>query len=145
MPIRVGFLVGKDTDLVEDPKYVGDASFLEDMPDKYRVDPESHDYLKNCSESTKGFAHADVAIPWYIHKNYSDIEVDIIFPEDITLKRLKSNMVNYIIGYDVINAVFEGETRYNQMVKMFKTCGNLMHHGRSRTLSITSLSTCRRA
>jgi len=126
MPIRVGFLVGKDTDLVEDPKYVGDASFLEDMPDKYRVDPESHDYLKNCSESTKGFAHADVAIPWYIHKNYSDIEVDIIFPEDITLKRLKSNMVNYIIGYDVINAVFEGETRYNQMVKMFKTCGNLM-------------------
>jgi len=126
MPIRVGFLIGKDTDLVEDPKYVGDASFLADMPDIYRVDPESHEYLKNCEEGTKGFAHADVAIPWYIHKNYTDIEVDIIFPEEITLKRLKSNMVNYIIGYDVINAVFEGAKRYEQMVKMFKTCGNLM-------------------
>lgn len=55
MPIRVGFLIGKaqnssswvawftteilndgqDTDLVEDAKYVGDASFLKDMPDKH--------------------------------------------------------------------------------------------------------------
>ena len=26
---------------MEDPKYVGDASFMADMPDKYRVDPES--------------------------------------------------------------------------------------------------------
>ena len=63
MPIKVGFLIGKarvgshvlvlcvmigniwcssthicifrqDTDLVEDGKYVGDASFLADMPDK---------------------------------------------------------------------------------------------------------------
>eukprot|EP00913_Durusdinium_trenchii_P007564 g7108.t1 len=74
MPIRVGFLIGKDTDLVEDPKYVGDASFLIDMPDKYRVDPESKDYLKDCDEGTKGFAHADVAIPWYMHKHHKDIE-----------------------------------------------------------------------
>ena len=34
-------LLLEDTDLVEDPKYVGDASFMDDMPDKYRVDPES--------------------------------------------------------------------------------------------------------
>jgi len=128
MPIRVGFLVGKDTDVVEDPKYdeIGDASFLADMPDKYRVDPDSHEYLKNCKKGTKGFAHADVAIPWYIKKHYKDIEVDIIFPEDITLKRLKSNMVNFIIGYDVINAVFEGQERLAEMIKMFKGCGNLM-------------------
>jgi len=126
MAIRVGFLVGKDTDLVEDPKYVGDASFLADLPDKYRVDPDSHEYLKNCEAGTKGFAHADVAIPWYIKKHHADIEVDIIFPEDITLKRLKSNMVNFIVGYDVINAVFEGEARTAQMIKMFKGCGNIM-------------------
>mmetsp|Transcript_60687 Transcript_60687/g.131505 ORF Transcript_60687/g.131505 Transcript_60687/m.131505 type:complete len:433 (+) Transcript_60687:59-1357(+) len=126
-PMRVGFIVGKDTDLVEDAKYVGDASFLSDMPDMYRVDPESHEYLKNCAEGTKGFAHADVAIPWYIKKHYGEeLEVDIILPEDITLKRLKSNVVNYIIGYDVINAVFEGQERLQQMIKMFKGCGNLM-------------------
>jgi len=128
MPIRVGFLVGKDTDLVEDPKYekVGDASFLKDLPDMYRVDPDSHEYLKNCAAGVKGQAHADVAIPWHIKKNNEDIEVDIIFPEDITLKRLKSNMVNYVIGYDVINAVFEGQERFQSMINIFKSCGNLM-------------------
>ncbi|CAE7213657.1 unnamed protein product [Symbiodinium sp. CCMP2456] len=126
-PIRIGFLIGKDTDLVEDPKYVGDASFMADMPDKYRVDPESKEYLKNCEAGVKGFAHADVAIPWYIHKKYGgDVKVDMIFPEEITLKRLKSNMCNYIIGYDVINSIFEGPKRYKKVTKVFTECGNLM-------------------
>jgi len=119
-------LVGKDTDLVEDPKYVGSLDFLKDMPDDYRVDAESKEYLKNCEPGTKGQAHADVAIPWFIKKNHPEVEVDIILPEDITLKRLKSNMVNYIIGYDVINAVFEGEARLQKLMKIFKACGNLM-------------------
>ena len=34
LPTYSGVLDVKDTDLVEDPKYVGDASFLIDMPDK---------------------------------------------------------------------------------------------------------------
>jgi hypothetical protein len=128
MPVRVGFLVGKDTDLVESAKYkkVGDDAFLADLPAKYRVDPESKEYLKNCKKGVKGFAHADVAIPWYIKKHYDDIEVDIIFPEDITLKRLKSNLVNYVVGYDVINAVFEGKERLAKVQKIFQTCGNIM-------------------
>jgi len=128
MPIKVGFLIGKDTDLVEDEKYykVGDASFLADMPDKYRVDPESKEYVKNCKKGTKGFAHADVAIPWYIHKHCDDIEVDMIFPEEITQKRLQSNLCNFVIGYDVINAIFEGPKRYEQVTKIFKTCGNII-------------------
>jgi hypothetical protein len=128
MPIKVGFLIGKDTDLVEDPKYdaIGDPSFLADMPDDYRVDPETKEYLKNCEPGTKGFAHADVAIPWYIKKHYPDIEVDMIFPEDITLKRLKSNHMNYVIGYDVINSVFEGPERLAMVTKAFKQCGNIM-------------------
>ncbi|CAE8598339.1 unnamed protein product [Polarella glacialis] len=128
MPIRVGFLVGKDTDLVEDPKYdlIGDASFLEDLPDMYRVDSESKEYLKSCPPGTQGFAHADVAIPWYIKKHFEDVEVDIIMPEDITQKRLASNLVNFVIGYDVINAVFEGKKRLDHVMKCFKTCGNIM-------------------
>lgn len=132
MPIRVGFLVGKDTDVVEesrgkgDPKYVGDASFLDDLPDKYRVDPESKEYVKNCKRGTKGQAHADVAIPWYMHKHYEDIKVDIIFPEDITEKRLKSNLCNFIVGYDIINTVFEGPKRQKAMTNVFKKCPNIM-------------------
>ncbi|CAJ1381690.1 unnamed protein product [Effrenium voratum] len=126
MPIRVGFLIGKDTDLVEDAKYVGDASFLNDMPDKYRVDPKSKEYLKDCEEGTKGFAHADVAIPWYIQKHHEDIEVDMIFPEDISKKRLQSNVCNFVIGYDVINTMFESSSRQSAVTKAFKQCGNIM-------------------
>jgi len=124
--IRVGFLVGKDTDLLEDPKYMGDLSFLSDMPDKYRVDPESKEYLKDCEPGTKGFAHTDVAVPWYIKKKYSDIDIDIIFPNDITLKRLQSNLVNFVVGYDVINTVFEGPARQAFVTDVFKKCGNIM-------------------
>mmetsp|Transcript_43556 Transcript_43556/g.100315 ORF Transcript_43556/g.100315 Transcript_43556/m.100315 type:complete len:413 (+) Transcript_43556:52-1290(+) len=126
--IRIGFFIGKDTDLVEDnnEKFVGDLSFLSDLPNGYRVDAESKEYLRDCAPGTVGQAHADVAIPWYIHKNYPEIEVDMIYPQDITLKRLKSNMVNYIIGYDIINAVFEGEDRLQKLTKIFKACGNLM-------------------
>lgn len=129
MPIRVGFLVGKDTDLVESDKYrsMGDSSFLSDLPDDYRVDPESHEYLYNCEDkSIKGFAHADIAIAWYIKKHYDDIEVDIICPEDITEERLKTNLVNYIVGYDVINAVFEGQEKQDAVTKAFRSCGNIM-------------------
>ncbi|CAL1137055.1 unnamed protein product [Cladocopium goreaui] len=126
MPIRVGFLIGKDTDLVEDAKYVGNASFLKDMPDKYRVDPESKEYLKDCEEGTKGFAHADVAIPWFMHKHHEDIEVDMIFPDEISTQRLKSNVCNFVIGYDVINTMFENEERQKSVTKAFKQCGNIM-------------------
>jgi len=127
MPIRVGFLVGKDNDCVEDPKYRGDASFLSDLPNKYRVDPDSKEYLANCKKKgIKGLAHADVAIPWYIHKHNEDIEIDIILPEDISVKRLQSNLCNYIIGYDVINAVFEGKDRWAFMENAFKSCGNML-------------------
>jgi len=126
MPIRVGFLIGKDTDLVEDAKYVGDASFLSDMPDKYRVDPESKEYLKDCEEGTKGFAHADVAIPWYMHKHHEDIEVDMIFPDEISTQRLKSNVCNFVIGYDVINTMFEDAKRQTTVTRAFKQCGNIM-------------------
>jgi len=125
-PVRIGFLIGKDTDVVEDAKYVGDASFLSDLPNKYRVDPATKEYLKNCKKGTKGCAQADVAIPWYIQKHFKDIKVDMIFPEEITLKRLKSNVANFVIGYDVINAVFEGPKRLQQMIKMFQDCGNIM-------------------
>lgn len=124
--IKVGFLIGKDTDLVESPEWVGDASFLADMPDIYRVDPNSKEYVKNCPAGTKGEAHADVAIPWYIHKHYEDIEIDMIFPEDITLKRLRSNLCNFVIGYDVINSVFEGPKRQAFVTKALQQCGNMM-------------------
>jgi len=115
--IRVGWICGKDTDFVEHPgkgplySAVGDPSFLADLPDKWRVDPVSHEYLKDCPPGTKGQAHADVAIPWYIHKKYKDIEVDIITPEDISPQRLASNDLNFTMGYNLTSILIESTGR----------------------------------
>lgn len=113
MPIRVGFICGKDTDFVEHPgkgplySKVGDPSFLADMPDKWRVDPVSHEYLMDCAPGTKGQAHVDVALAWYIHKKYKDIEIDIITPADITPQRLAKNDINYTLGYNAVSVSIE--------------------------------------
>jgi len=111
--IRVGFVCGKDTDFVEDPgkgpKYsaIGDMSFLSDFPDKWRVDPKSHEYLQDCAPGTKGQAHVDIAIPWYIHRKYKDIEVDIITPDALSPQRLASNDLNFTVGFNMVNVAID--------------------------------------
>ena len=126
--IRVGWLVGKDNDLVfPEPKYKGDVSLYQDIPKEYLVHKETNEYLTGDQPWESGAVHVDVAIPWYIHKKHKDIDIDIILPADISLERLQSNDVNYIIGYDLINCFFEHN--YNQRIKKvkhaLKNCGNI--------------------
>lgn len=125
--IRVGWIIGKDNDLVEDPKYVGDQSLYKDVPKIYRVSRETNEYLLEDEEAgpETGAVHVDVAIPWYIQKKYDDIECDLILPDDITLERLQSNDVNFIIGYDLINCYFENEDRIKKVGHALKNCGNI--------------------
>ena len=125
--IRIGWIIGKDNDLVEDPKYVGDQSLYKDVPKIYRVSRETNEYLLEDEEAgpETGAVHVDVAIPWYIQKKYDDIECDLILPDDITLERLQSNDVNFIIGYDLINCYFESEDRVKKVGHALKNCGNI--------------------
>jgi hypothetical protein len=130
--IRVGFICGKDTDFVEHPgwgpKYVdigGDVSFLKDFPDKWRVDPKSHEYLMDCDPGTKGQAHCDTALAWWIHKNCKDIQVDVITPEELTLKRLKSNHLNFTMGYNAVNISVENNASGPAKMQAFKKSTNL--------------------
>eukprot|EP00928_Gymnodinium_smaydae_P053491 TRINITY_DN37469_c0_g1_i1.p1 TRINITY_DN37469_c0_g1~~TRINITY_DN37469_c0_g1_i1.p1 ORF type:complete len:481 (-),score=120.95 TRINITY_DN37469_c0_g1_i1:279-1661(-) len=129
MPLRVGFIVGKDTDVVEDPKYEalgGDASFLKDMPRDFRVDPESHEFLRDCAPEVEGQAHCDVALAWWIHKNCPDIQVDIIAPPDITMERLRSNAFNFSMGYNGVNVSVENNANSAKILKTLKSCGNIV-------------------
>jgi len=126
MSLRLGIIAGCDDDAVEDRKSAVDLKFLEDLPDRFRVDPKSKEYLDKCSKGTKGIVHSDVAIAWHIQKNNEDIEVDIIRPNEITLARLRSNHANYAVGYDIVNSMFEGEKRKKLVEKVFQTCGNIM-------------------
>uniref|UniRef100_A0A7S0ANV6 ATP-grasp domain-containing protein n=1 Tax=Pyrodinium bahamense TaxID=73915 RepID=A0A7S0ANV6_9DINO len=129
--IRVGFICGKDTDFVEHPgkgplySKIGDPSFLADMPDKWRVDPASHEYLMDCEPGTKGQAHCDVALAWYIGKKYKDIEVDIITPEVLSLKRLQSNDLNFTLGYNAVNISVENNASGPKKLQAFKKAANI--------------------
>merc|ERR1719230_265129 len=69
---------------------------------------------------------ADMAIAWKVHKCYPEIEVDFILPGDISLERLQSNVCNFIVGYDVLDAMCEGEEKLAMVTHAFKTCGNIM-------------------
>merc|ERR1719199_702479 len=45
---------------------------------------------------------------------------------DLDLKRLKSNLCNFIIGYDVLDAMCEGAVKLAVVTNAFKMCGNIM-------------------
>lgn len=82
--IRVGFIVGKTNDPVEDPAFVGDTAFLADLPKEYRAYPntgvtrEDHSPY-GCPLDEGGVAHSDVAIAWWVKSVYGDqVTVDII-------------------------------------------------------------------
>eukprot|EP00929_Paragymnodinium_shiwhaense_P103251 TRINITY_DN665_c0_g1_i3.p1 TRINITY_DN665_c0_g1~~TRINITY_DN665_c0_g1_i3.p1 ORF type:complete len:450 (-),score=129.00 TRINITY_DN665_c0_g1_i3:540-1889(-) len=129
MSIKIGFICGKDTDVVEDPKFTaigGDTSFLADLPDAWRVDPESKEYLKDCEPGTKGFAHCDVAIAWWVHKHCPDIQVEILGPEDLTLARLRANDINFSMGFNAVNLLVAPNDQTPKTMRALKTCGNIM-------------------
>jgi len=127
MAVRAGFILGKEFDFVDSPGSIVDTSFLDDLPSEYRkrsakprmtwpgmtVDPKDH-------------ISADVAIAWYIKKRYPEIEVDFIFPQDIKLDRLKSNTCNFVVGYDILDALCEGEEQLAEVENAFRNCGNIM-------------------
>jgi hypothetical protein len=129
--IRVGFICGKDTDFVEHPgkgplyARIGDPAFLADLPDKWRVDPASHEYLMDCEPGTKGQAHCDVALAWFIKKKYKDIEVDIITPEELTIKRLNSNDINFTMGYNAVNIKVENNASGPAKMRAFTKAKNI--------------------
>jgi len=127
MPVRVGFILGKEFDFVDAPGSVVDTSFLDDLPKEYRKRAEQPRMVwPGMTVDNKDNISVDVALAWYIHKHYKDIDVDFIFPEDITLERLKSNHCNFVTGYDILDALCEGEKQLAQVTNAFQHCGNIM-------------------
>jgi hypothetical protein len=127
MAIRVGFILGKEFDFVDAPGSVVDTSFLDDLPSEYRKRAEQPRMSwPGMTVDNKDHISVDVAIAWYIKKNYANIDVDFIFPQDITLARLKMNVCNFITGYDILDALCEGCERLAEVENAFQKCGNIM-------------------
>jgi len=127
MSIRVGFILGKEFDFVDAPGSVVDTSFLADLPHEFRKRSEKPRMTwPGMTVCNKDHISVDLAIAWYIKKHYKDIDVDFIFPDDIDLGRLRSNLCNFITGYDILDALCEGEVQLEQVTTAFQQCGNIM-------------------
>jgi len=110
--MRIGFIVGKNDQIYKDNKLK-------------KLTPKK--YLFNSDEF-----HVDVAIAMNIKLNYPNLIVDIILPKEITKKKLKKNDVNFILGYDCLNAInndpyvkkFSDETGLEELYDIYsdKTC-----------------------
>lgn len=125
--IRLGLICGKEFDFVDTPGSMVDTSFLADLPQAYRKRADKpRQFWPGMSQDNADYISIDVAIAWYIQKHYSDIEVDFIFPEDITVDRLKSNVCNFVIGYDAVDAICESQERMEEVYNAFKRSGNIL-------------------
>jgi len=126
MATRVGFIIGKEFDFVDTTDSLVDTRFLEDLPQKLRQRPTPRFTWPGMTSIPENQISADMAIAWYIHKHYPEIQVDFILPDDISLERLRSNLCNFIVGYDVLDAMCEGAVKLAIVTNAFKTCGNIM-------------------
>mmetsp|Transcript_61532 Transcript_61532/g.132342 ORF Transcript_61532/g.132342 Transcript_61532/m.132342 type:complete len:417 (-) Transcript_61532:150-1400(-) len=126
MSIRVGFIIGKEFDFVDTPDSMVDTTFLKDLPAELRARPAPRFTWPGMTSLPQDQISADMAIAWYVHKHYPEIKVDFILPGDISLERLQSNLCNFIVGYDVLDAMCEGAEQLALVTDAFKTCGNIM-------------------
>ena len=75
-----------------------------------------------------GNIHTDIALAYLIKHKFVGVTVDIITPKEITNQRLKRNDINFVIGYDIINAInddpyiqkFSGQKGLEQLDKIYK-------------------------
>ena len=105
--MKLGFIVGRENEVYHNKE------LLNNTPKKYLVNNK---------------LHVDVAIAMTVKLRYPSITVDIILPKDISLSRFKQNDINFVVGYDFINAVnddpwvpkFAGERGNNKILEIYK-------------------------
>ena len=90
--MKLGFIVGRDHEI-----YIN-KDLQKKTPKKYLVDCYDKGWKKNSLQ-------VDVAIAMTIKEKYPGNKVDIILPHEISLERLKKNDINFVVGYDYINAI----------------------------------------
>ena len=113
--MKLGFIVGRDHEI-----HVN-KDLQKKTPKKYLVDCYDKGWKKNSLQ-------VDVAIAMTIKEKYPGVKVDIILPKEISLVRLKKNDINFIVGYDYINAVnsdppikkFNGEAGVKKLLDIYK-------------------------
>lgn len=90
-------------------------------------------WLKNINENkfiirrgNKQCVAADVSIGKYIKWNWKGVEIDLIPPEEISTKRFKTNDINFLLIYDLLESYHTDQRRiFNKFEKTLKECDNV--------------------
>lgn len=90
--MKLGFIVGRDHEIYDN------KVLQKKTPKKYLVDCYDNGWKRNSLQ-------VDVGIAMTIKEKYPGYKVDIILPREISLERLKKNDINFVVGYDYINAI----------------------------------------
>ena len=109
--MKIGIICGKTSEECLDKQLV------KTIPKKYKI---------------YGLIHTDVALAYIMKNKFPDIQVDIIFPKDISNERLQKNDINIPIGYDIINAInddpyikkFSGKAGIDKLDKIYQNKKN---------------------
>ena len=109
--MKIGIICGKTGEEVLDKQ------LLKTIPKKYKLE---------------GDIHTDVGLAYVIKNKFTDVDVDVIMPKDISNARLQKNDINIPIGYDLINAInddpyikkFHGKEGIDRLDKIFQSKKN---------------------
>ena len=109
--MKIGIICGKTSEECLDKQLV------KKIPKKYKI---------------HGLIHTDVALAYVMKEKFPDIQVDIIFPKDISNERFQKNDINIPIGYDIINAInddppikkFTGKSGIDKLDKIYNNKKN---------------------
>jgi hypothetical protein len=104
--MRVGFTVGKSDGFVGGINDLNPKKVIpwEKNPKRFFID---------------GIFNSDIAVIYEFHKQFPNIEIDMILPHEISVRRLQSNDVNYILGHDLVDG-FWNKRGYEKTLEIFK-------------------------
>lgn len=107
--IRIGFLLGKNTctDRLAFGQHPRDlpVQFLRKTPQK------SYWHEHDDSSAIDAKYQVDACLAWKVHKSFPEFVVDPIPLEEVSIKRLRGNHINFMIGADYITARLHDEKK----------------------------------
>lgn len=120
-PLKIGILLTRvKSELKKDEMvYLGD---------KDRNWIKSENVTKNISAIRNGkrCVPGDVSIGLYIEDNWENVNVDFIFPEDISPQRLKENHINYMVIYDLLESFHVDKPEiYKKLLQTLENADNI--------------------
>jgi hypothetical protein len=92
----------------------------------YYSNPEFYKQFSVISSKGKLSVPGDVSIGMYISWNWKNTEIDYILPQDISVNRLHSNDINFMIIYDLIESFHVDSPKiYRKLENTLKQCKNI--------------------